>query len=126
VADRAPGQVGTRTRFTYHEQDGKARAEHEGGDVLRGHLIGTREGDRLDFRHVRPEHDGTTSSGHCVSQVAELPDGRVGPAGTWERESRRAAVRAWWRSSPGTGPDMCRTSLFAPADRRIVTAMVIG
>src|ERR1044072_5235814 len=42
VADQAPGQVGTRTRFTYHEKDGEIWAEYAGGDVVRGHLVGTR------------------------------------------------------------------------------------
>lgn len=48
VADQAPGQVGTRTRFTYHEDDGRIWAEYAGGDVVRGHLVGTRDGDTLD------------------------------------------------------------------------------
>ena len=88
VADQAPGQVGTRTRFTYHERDGVIWAEYAGGDVVRGHLVGTRDGDRLDFRYVQLKHDGTTSSGHCMSEVAELPDGRVGLAESWEWESQ--------------------------------------
>lgn len=88
VADQAPGQVGTRTRFTYHERDGVVWADYTGGDVVRGHLVGTRDGDRLDFRYVQLGHDGTTSSGHCVSEVAELSDGRVRLAETWEWESR--------------------------------------
>ncbi|MFI1412894.1 hypothetical protein ACH4Y0_23705 [Streptomyces sp. NPDC020707] len=88
VADQAPGQVGTRTRFSYHERDGVIWAEYAGGDVVRGHLVGTREGDRLDFRYVQLKTDGTTSSGHCVSQVAETPDGRVRLAETWEWESQ--------------------------------------
>ncbi|MFJ8935559.1 hypothetical protein ACIRL0_07535 [Streptomyces sp. NPDC102365] len=88
VADQAPGQVGTRTRFSYHERDGVIWAEYAGGDVVRGHLVGTREGDRLDFRYVQLKTDGTTSSGHCASQVAESPDGRVRLAETWEWESQ--------------------------------------
>ncbi|MGV9574483.1 hypothetical protein ACWDRX_36190, partial [Streptomyces nigra] len=28
-------------------------AEYSGGDVVRGHLVGTRDGDRLDFRYVQ-------------------------------------------------------------------------
>ncbi|MFE5187820.1 hypothetical protein [Streptomyces sp. NPDC056628] len=92
VADQAPGQVGTRTRFTYHEQDGVVWAEYGGGDVVRGHLVGTRDGDRLDFRYVQLKRDGTTSSGHCVSTVGELPDGRVRLTETWE-----------WESQPGSG-----------------------
>ncbi|MBT3149735.1 hypothetical protein HTV45_02210 [Streptomyces sp. CHD11] len=92
VADQAPGQVGTRTRFTYHERDGEIWAEYAGGDVVRGHLVGTRAGDRLDFRYVQLERNGTTSSGHCVSTVVELPDGRVRLEENWE-----------WESRPGSG-----------------------
>lgn len=88
VADQAPGQVGTRTRFTYHEKDGEIWADYAGGDVVRGHLVGTRKSDRLDFRYVQLKRDGSTSSGHCVSRVVELADGRVRLEETWEWESR--------------------------------------
>ncbi|MFE0426861.1 hypothetical protein [Streptomyces sp. NPDC058953] len=92
VADQAPGQVGTATRFTYHEADGRIWADYAGGDVVRGHLVGTREGDRLDFRYVQLKTDDTTASGHCVSRVTELPDGRIRLEETWS-----------WESQPGTG-----------------------
>ncbi|MCX4574449.1 hypothetical protein OHB41_14880 [Streptomyces sp. NBC_01571] len=88
VADQAPGQVGTGTRFTYHEKDGEIWAEYAGGDIVRGRLLGTREGDRLDFRYVQLGRDGTTSGGHCVSVVVELSDGRLRLEETWEWESR--------------------------------------
>ena len=91
VADQAPGQVGTRTRFTYHERDGVIWAEYSGGDVVRGHLVGTRDGDRLDFRYVQLKRDGTTSSGHCVSSVGELSDGRVRLTESWEWESQQGS-----------------------------------
>ncbi|MET9926523.1 MULTISPECIES: hypothetical protein [unclassified Streptomyces] len=91
VADQAPGQVGTRTRFTYHEQDGVIWAEYTGGDVVRGRLIGTREGDELDFRYVQLKQDGTTSSGHCLSTVVDLADGRVRLAERWEWESQEGS-----------------------------------
>ncbi|MFD9225871.1 hypothetical protein ACFYXH_18160 [Streptomyces sp. NPDC002730] len=91
VADQAPGQVGTRTRFTYHEQEGRIWAEYEGGDVLRGHLVGTREGDRLDFRYVQLKADGGTSSGHCLSTVVELEDGRLRLEESWEWESQEGS-----------------------------------
>ncbi|MEV8037602.1 hypothetical protein ACFYW8_17110 [Streptomyces sp. NPDC002742] len=91
VADQAPGQVGTRTRFAYHERDGTVWADYAGGDIVRGHLVGTREGDRLDFRYVQLKRDGTTASGHCVSLVVELPDGRVRLEETWTWESRKGA-----------------------------------
>ncbi|HET9379350.1 MAG TPA: hypothetical protein VFP69_00780 [Streptomyces sp.] len=91
VADQAPGQVGTRTRFAYHEQDGVVWADYAGGDVVRGHLVGTRRGDRLDFRYVQLKEDGTTSSGHCVSAVVGLPDGRVRLEETWQWESQEGS-----------------------------------
>ncbi|MET7858960.1 hypothetical protein ABZS81_17410 [Streptomyces sp. NPDC005318] len=103
VADQTPGQVGTRTRFTYHEENGRIRAEYAGGDVVRGHLVGTRSGDRLDFLphglegmggapSVQLKQDGTTSSGHCVSTVVDLADGRV-----------RLDERREWESQEGCG-----------------------
>ncbi|MCE7083150.1 hypothetical protein [Streptomyces sp. ST2-7A] len=92
VADQAAGQVGTRTRFRYRERDGRVWAEYDGGDILRGHLVGTRVGDRLDFRYVQLRADGTTASGHCVSRVEALPDGRLRLHETWR-----------WESGPGSG-----------------------
>lgn len=92
VVDQAPGQVGTRTRFSYHEKDGEIWAGYAGGDVVRGHLVGTREGDRLDFRYVQLKRDGSTSSGHCVSRVTEFATG----AYAWRRPGS-------WESQTGTG-----------------------
>ena len=91
VADQAPGQVGTRTRFTYHEEKGAIWADYAGGDVVRGHLVGTRTGDRLDFRYIQLKQDGTTSSGHCASTVVDLTDGRVRLEERWEWESQEGS-----------------------------------
>ncbi|MFD8806147.1 hypothetical protein [Streptomyces sp. NPDC059597] len=107
VADQSPGQVGTRTRFTYHERDGEVWAEYAGGDVVRGHLVGTREGDRLDFRYVQLRQDGTTASGHCVSHVVELADGRVRLEETWE-----------WESRPGSGTSVVEEPVERAGDSR--------
>ncbi|MGW2343511.1 hypothetical protein [Streptomyces sp. NPDC001661] len=101
VADQAPGQVGTRTRFTYRERDGRVAADYVGGDVVEGHLVGTRSGDRLDFRYVQLKTDGTTSSGHCVSTVSELPDGRVRLDETWEWESQEGSGTSVVEELPG-------------------------
>ncbi|WP_405891891.1 hypothetical protein OG612_11830 [Streptomyces sp. NBC_01527] len=91
VADQAPGQVCTRTRFTYHERQGVIWADYAGGDVVRGHLVGTRTGDRLDFRYIQLKQDGTTSSGHCASTVVDLTDGRVRLEERWEWESQEGS-----------------------------------
>jgi len=103
VADQAPGQVGTRTRFAYHQRDGEVWAEYAGGDVVRGYLVGTRTEDRLDFRYVQLKQDGTTSSGHCVSTVVDLPDGRVRLEESWEWESQRGSGTSVVEQLPGLG-----------------------
>lgn len=72
--------------------DGQVWAAYEGGDVARGQLVGTRTGDRLDFRYVPLRSDGTTASGHCVSRVTALPDGRLRLEEGWQ-----------WESQPGSG-----------------------
>jgi hypothetical protein len=105
VADQSPGQVGARTRFAYHERDGEVWAEYAGGDVVRGFLVGTRAGDRLDFRYVQLTRDGATSSGHCVSTVVELPDGRVRLEETWEWESRPGSGTSVVEQVGGPGAD---------------------
>lgn len=82
------GEVGTDTVFTYHEQDGQVWAEYAGGAVRWGYLVGTRDGDRLDFRYTQLNVEGQTSTGHCVSAVTVLPDGRLRLDETWQWESR--------------------------------------
>ncbi|WP_329376106.1 hypothetical protein OG625_01430 [Streptomyces sp. NBC_01351] len=91
VADQAPGQVGRQTRFEYHEQDGRIWADYSGGDVVKGFLVGTRADDTVDFRYVQLRHDGTTASGHCVSLVTKLPDGRLRLEETWVWESQEGS-----------------------------------
>ncbi|MEV4119825.1 hypothetical protein [Micromonospora sp. NPDC049645] len=95
VADVVAGEVGTETVFEYHEAAGEVWAEYAGGAIRRGRLVGTRDGDRLDFRYVQLNIDGQTSSGHCVSEVSVLPDGRVRLHETWS-----------WESRPGSGSSL--------------------
>ncbi|MFD6876392.1 MULTISPECIES: hypothetical protein [unclassified Streptomyces] len=105
IADQAPGQVGLQTLFEYHEADGRIWAEYAGGDVVRGHLVGTRAGDTIDFRYVQLRPDGTTASGHCVSLITELPGGRLRMEETWT-----------WESRPGSGTSTVEQP--RPGDRR--------
>ncbi|REE99354.1 hypothetical protein [Thermomonospora umbrina] len=92
VADVVGGEVGTATAFTYHERDGEIWADYGGGAIRRGHLVGTRVGDRLDFRYAQLNASGETAVGHCVTEVRVLPDGRLRLEETWE-----------WESRPGSG-----------------------
>jgi hypothetical protein len=87
------GEVGTETIFSYAEDDtGEVWASYRGGGIRRGFLVGRRAGDRVEFRYVQLNDANETSSGHCVSTVSTLPDGRLRLDETWE-----------WESRPGSG-----------------------
>jgi hypothetical protein len=92
AAVSAEAEAGVETVFEYHERDGVIWARYEGGAVRLGFLVGTREGDRLDFRYSQLNDRGETSTGHCSSTVSTLPDGRLRLDEIWE-----------WESKPGAG-----------------------
>ncbi|MFY1668444.1 GNAT family N-acetyltransferase [Plantactinospora sp. WMMB334] len=82
------GEVDAATVFDYRERDGEISASYAGGAIRAGHLLGTRDGDTLDFRYVQLNGVGETSGGHCVSRLSRLPDGRLRLDETWRWESR--------------------------------------
>lgn len=88
VVDVDGGEVGVDTTFEYHEEDGEIWADYQGGSIRRGHLVGTRSGDTIEFRYVQLNTDGRTSSGHCVSTISHLDNGALRLDETWQWESR--------------------------------------
>ena len=102
------GDVGEGTVFTYHQEGDCVWAEYAGGAVHRGFLVGTRRGDRLDFRYTHLDSVGDTSSGHCISRVEELPDGRTRLHETWSWESRvgsgQSILEEWDVTPVGSRP----------------------
>ncbi|MEV4763884.1 hypothetical protein AB0J89_14760 [Micromonospora chokoriensis] len=97
LTDVVAGEVGTETVFTYHERAGEVWAEYAGGSIRRGYLVGTREGDRLEFRYVQLNAEGQTSSGRCVTEVGASADGRLELRERWT-----------WESRPGSGTSVVR------------------
>jgi len=85
------GEAGAATVFEYHERGDLVWARYEGGAVRLGFLVGTRAGDRIDFRYSQLNEDGETSNGHCTSQITALPDGRLRLTEDWTWESRPGA-----------------------------------
>ncbi|WP_354644071.1 hypothetical protein [Kitasatospora camelliae] len=88
VARADDGEVDPDTRFHYRELDGRVWAAYTGGEVVHGHLVGTRLGDTVAFRYVQLNRAGETSGGRCVSTLTRLPDGRLRLDETWAWESR--------------------------------------
>jgi hypothetical protein len=94
VADSGGGVATTETTFRYAEEDGVVTASYEGGTIRCGFLIGTRSGDSLDFRYVQLHTDGSTATGHCVTELELLTDGRIRLNEAWEWESRPGRGRS--------------------------------
>jgi hypothetical protein len=86
------GEVDTATSFHYHQEGPVVWAEYAGGAIVRGYLVGTRSGDRLNFRYVHLNTIGDTASGRCTSRLSILDDGRVHMEEEWT-----------WESRPGSG-----------------------
>ena len=78
----------TGTVFDYGQNGDLVWARYAGGDIRLGHLAGTRVRDTLDFRYAHVTVAGDTASGHCVSTVGHLPDGRLSLHERWEWDSR--------------------------------------
>lgn len=92
VADSGGGAATTETKFRYSEDGDLITATYEGGTIRKGFLVGSRSGDSLDFRYAQLHFDGSTATGHCVTQLEELEDGRI-----------RLNERWAWDSQPGSG-----------------------
>jgi hypothetical protein len=88
----AEGEASEATVFQYDERDGVVWARYEGGAVRLGFLVGTRNGDRLEFRYSQLNQNGETSNGRCSTTISTLPDGRLRLDEDWA-----------WESKPGSG-----------------------
>jgi len=86
------GEVGPGTVFEYHEENGDIWASYSGGTVVRGFLVGTRDGNLLNFRYSQLSQDRETSSGRCESEITTAVDGRLRLNETWS-----------WETRPGSG-----------------------
>jgi catechol 2,3-dioxygenase-like lactoylglutathione lyase family enzyme len=72
------------TIFDYGQDSDLVWARYSGGDIRLGHLVGIRQGDALDARYAQLTVSGQTASGHCVSTLVPLPDGRLSLQKRWE------------------------------------------
>ena len=103
VADSGGGVATTDTTFHYAEEDGVVTARYAGGTIRRGFLVGTRNGDSLDFRYAQLHTNGSTATGHCITELELLDDGRVRLNETWEWESREGSGRSVAEEVPEPG-----------------------
>jgi len=85
------GEVDAATVFTYAQDGDLVSARYAGGAIRLGFLVGTRTGDALDFRYAHVNAAGETATGHCVSRLEVLADGRIRMHERWAWDSREGA-----------------------------------
>lgn len=78
VTNSDNGEVGSETRFHYHEAEGAVWAEYSGGMIRKGFLIGMRvSADTLDLRYQHISLDGGIKTGICASTVTVGAGGKI-------------------------------------------------
>jgi hypothetical protein len=72
------GEVSTATTFDYHQQGTHVWATYSGGQIARGHLLGTADAEgnlSFDYHHLNTA--GELRTGRCTSTPRLLTDGRL-------------------------------------------------
>lgn len=79
------GEVDEETAFYYFQENDLFWAEYSGGDVLKGHMIGTvTENGELDFHYQHLNKDGQVRIGKCHSIPHVLENGKIELQEKWQ------------------------------------------
>lgn len=79
------GEVDEETTFHYFQENDLFWAEYSGGDVLKGHMIGTvDEKGELDFHYQHLNKDGLVRIGKCHSIPHALENGKIELQEKWQ------------------------------------------
>lgn len=89
------GVVGSDTRLHFRQKGRRVFARYGGGAVVRGFLVGRRNGSGLVFRYVQLEASGEIHGGRSVCEVVAGPDGRA-----------RILEHFTWRTRSGSGTNV--------------------
>ena len=85
ISNTENGEVGSDTVFHYHQEGSTVWADYAGGEIRRGHLIGSMlEDGRLEFLYHHVNTAGELSAGRCTSRPEALSDGRLRFLETWQ------------------------------------------
>lgn len=79
------GEVDGNTVFAYHQRDNMVWADYSGGEIVRGHLVGTvTENGELDFYYQHINEQKQVRVGVCHSVPRMLEDGKLQLAEKWQ------------------------------------------
>ena len=79
------GEVDGNTIFVYHQRNNMVWADYSGGEIIKGHLIGTvDENGALDFYYQHMNEQGLVRVGVCHSVPHILQNGKIELSETWQ------------------------------------------
>lgn len=79
------GEVGNDTIFYYSQKDNVISAEYNGGEIVKGNLIGKQlEDGRFDFVYHHINIDGNLKLGKCLSIATLLENGKIKLFEEWQ------------------------------------------
>ncbi len=85
VSNTENGEVSSETIFNYHQDGDTIWADYSGGQIVRGHLIGTMlPTGNLDFMYHHINEEGIVMAGKCVSAPIPQPDGKLKISEKWQ------------------------------------------
>ncbi len=79
------GEVGNDTLFYYHQTDNIIWANYQGGDIVKGNLVGKQlENGEFDFVYHHINTKNELKIGKCLSRAEKLNDGRLKLFEKWQ------------------------------------------
>lgn len=94
--------VSASTVFVFAEdRDGVVTASYAGGDVVRGTLVGRRDGSVVTFSYSQLTVSGSLDSGHSTDRLEVLDDGRLRLHESWSWDSRSGSGESVLEELPG-------------------------
>lgn len=79
------GEVSSETIFTYHQKNNLIWGEYEGGEILKGTLVGyILESGQLDFQYTHLNKNFEYKRGKCLSIPIRMANGKLRLMENWQ------------------------------------------
>ncbi|MGQ0286814.1 n-acetylglutamate synthase [Pasteurellaceae bacterium 22721_9_1] len=85
ISNSESGEVNGNTFFYYHQDNRLIWAEYEGGEIIKGFLIGKFIAEnKIAFTYQHVNQSLENRLGKCVSQIEVLPNGKLRLHENWQ------------------------------------------
>ncbi len=85
VQNSENGETSIETIFEYHQNGKILTSEYQGGQIVKGHLIGLVDPEgTIDMRYHQINTKGELMTGICTSKPELMPNGKIRLHETWQ------------------------------------------